>query len=68
MSSGCEASGERSDDADDGDGGGGLDEVFEILGRAPVAIEPREGSLGHPASRQDLEAFGMGVTLGDPEA
>lgn len=67
MSSGCEASGERLDDADDGDGGGGLDEVFEILSRAPVVIDPREGSLDHSASRQDL-SFGMGVAFGDPEA
>ena len=34
-------------------------EIFEILGQAATAIEPREGALDNPASRQKLKPFGV---------
>src|ERR1700730_9495879 len=34
-------------------------EIFEILGQAATAIEPREGALDNPASRQRLKPFGV---------
>src|SRR3979490_647006 len=36
-----------------------LGEIFEILGQAATAIEPREGALDNPASRQKLKPFGV---------
>src|SRR5262249_53731358 len=38
-------------------GGEGFGEVLEILDKPPVAPEPREGALDHPASRQDDETL-----------
>ena len=44
-------------DRSEGDKGGeSFGEVLEILGKSPVAPEPREGALDHPAARQDNEA------------
>src|SRR6202035_2361558 len=34
-------------------------EIFEILGQAATAIDPREGALDNPASRQKLKPFGV---------
>src|ERR1700730_14188964 len=34
-------------------------EIFEILGQAATAIEPREGALDIQASRQKLKPFGV---------
>ena len=31
-------------------------EILEVLGEPPVASEPGEGALDHPAARQDDEA------------
>src|SRR5271170_5655275 len=38
---------------------------FEILGQPAVAIEPGEGSLNHPAPRQDRKAGGSIGALDD---
>lgn len=33
--------------------------MLEFLGKTLVSAEPYKGLLGHPASGQDLEAFGV---------
>ena len=34
-------------------------EVLEILGQAPASVEPRQGPLDHPSTRQNLESLRM---------
>ena len=42
---------------DEGEGVAG--KVFKILGETATAIEPGEGALDDPASRQNLEPLGL---------
>ena len=59
ISCSCDAASEeldRSDEEPCGSRGSGL---LEILGKTAVATEPCKGPLDHPASGQDLEAFGV---------
>jgi len=46
----------KLDGSEDHEGGQSFREVLEILGKPPVAPEPEEGALDHPAARQDDEA------------
>ncbi len=36
---------------------GAGDGRFEVLGQAPVAVEPSQGTFDHPAARDDFEAL-----------
>ena len=47
---------------------GARDGGFEILGKAPVAIEPGEGAFDDPAAGKDLEANRVGHALDDFDA
>ena len=49
-------------------GGQGFREVLEVLGEAPVAPEPGEGALDHPAARQDDEALYIVAPFDDLQA
>ena len=48
---------------DEGEGVAG--KVFEILGETAAAIEPGEGALDDPASRQNLEPPGLDRAFDD---
>ena len=50
------------------EGGQGFGEVLEILGKPPVAPEPGEGALDHPAERQHDKAFHVVAPLDDLHA
>ena len=56
-------------DGSEGDKGGeGFGEVLEILGETPVAPEPGEGALDHPAARQHDKAFHVVAPFDDLRA
>ncbi len=56
----CDPPGPELDGGHEEPRGGALDGPFEVLGEAPVAVEPSESALDHPATRQQLEALGRG--------
>jgi hypothetical protein len=45
--------------------GGRSDRGLEVLGETPVAVDPGEEALDHPAPRQDLEAHLIGQLADD---
>ena len=47
----------KLDGGEGNEGTQGFSNVLEILGQTPVASEPGEGALGHPAARQDDKAL-----------
>ena len=53
------------DRGDDYEGKERIGEVLPILGEAPVSSEPGEGSLDHPAARQDDETAHVVGALDD---
>src|SRR6266567_7836283 len=53
----CESAGEQSHVGEEEPCGSAGDGGFEVLGQASAAPEPGEGTLDHPAPRQQLEAF-----------
>src|SRR3954468_9965508 len=55
FSSPCETAGTQADAGDQQPSLGAGDRGFEVLGQAPVASKPCEGSLDHPAFRLRLE-------------
>ena len=56
-------------DGGDGDEGGkGFGEVLDVLGETPVPPQSGEGSLNHPAARQDDEAVHGVAPLDDLRA
>src|SRR5262249_47955193 len=68
-SSPCEPAGEELNAGDHDPSGCAGDGRLEVLGKASVPIEPREGSLDHPAPRLRLEgsdALGPGDDLDGP--
>ena len=48
-------------------GCGASDASFEVFGEATVAIEPREGTLDDPATRDKVKAFRGVRTVDDLE-
>src|SRR6266702_1905593 len=56
-SASCESAGEQSHVGEEEPCGSAGDGGFKVLGQASAAHEPGEGTLDHPAPRQQLEAF-----------
>src|SRR5690606_24644252 len=54
----CDPPYEGLDGCDEDPCCGGGDGVPEVLGEAAISIEPCEGALDHPATRQEHEALG----------
>src|SRR3954454_9077414 len=67
ISSSCEPSHEELDGGEVDHREGGRDGALEVLGQAPIAAQPREGSLHHPPAWQDGEAAGAGLAGDDLE-
>src|ERR1041385_2830924 len=55
VSSPCEAASKKANAGDHHPGLGAGDGGLEVLGEAPIAAEPGEGALNHPAARLWLE-------------
>jgi hypothetical protein len=58
----------KLDGGEGNDGGQGFGEVLEVLGDTPASSELGEGTLDHPAARQDDEALHIVATLDDLHA
>ena len=58
-----ESSEHKPDARQSDEGESGPVEVFVVLGQAPAAIDPGDGALDDPASRDDLETLGLGGAL-----
>ena len=63
----CDEAGEAADVDEERPGGRAFDGALEVLGEAAATAEQGEGSLDHPAPRQDDEALGGRGTLDDLE-
>jgi hypothetical protein len=58
----------KLDGSEGNEGGQSFGKVLEVLGETPVASEPGESALDHPAARQDDKALPVVAPLYDPHA
>lgn len=53
----CDSAGDLVDRGEEEPCGGAFDGPFEVFGEAAVSVQPRDGSLDHPAAGEQLEAL-----------